>query len=1004
MDFDDLDDAINERLAQGEELEGVAGLLAASASKLKEYEPREFMPPIPRQAQKLVALEDLPAAAKKGLPKEPAQKEVCIRAFVLCGEGESSESFARLLASAPASVDAVAYEWPAHGLRGSEAPSGTLDALVDDAMEALGPAMTELAAGGKLEGAPFVLIGSAAGALLAAALAARLRRSMSLEPSAVVVLDRAPPHMPLLSPAGLELLSSDPDGFVRAFRPEAGGLPTATLKAWLNDIALSCQTLKVGSHLFSCELLVLRAKDSAKVDEHAKCKFKPAVLRIDGTEETLTIPVLGSTRVGALRKALAEAAGVDAESISLVQEGASAAADHEAAADAAVVRGLKSFKPKPYEWPHPVAIIGAGYNGIKTAMEYLKEGRENIAVFDRNDKVGGHCWITAANKDSKLQTEFAAFHVWFGPEYVSAQQCGGPGVWPTGWDCWTGKEQVLKHFQYAAEQYGVTSHVHFQTNVSSLEIVGGATSHDRYYKLRVDSLKKGEGAPKPFDFVCSLMYNFPGSMTRHRIIEYPGEDEFGGQIGYGMSDDFTYDERLRGARAAIIGNGAFAVENARTCIEHAAEKVYLITRRKNLASPRLPCWFVHQGPIPTPGRMVLKMFEPMYELCGMGDPWKYSAVHASADRQNVSIIQNSRFGIGDVTFLAVAYGKLEYVEDTVKRMSRSTLHLNGGGKLEGVTSVVKSLGLLGDWAVDKLHHQTQMSGMWCDGDWRRVLAIDPTGMNAANFTTFSLGIGVHSNIKTFKYFHDFPEEYYKAEKAGLLQSLPVSKADEKLDKPAYVTDVKYAMSAGIILSAFCPMVNRLTAFDGQYKYVLFHQVHKFDEYLEQCIADWNRYQEMFKSQGCTHDYITYPYTKDMVKKYIDDYNKDLGATLSIEGPSQAEAESLLKSVARDEREVNGIMFTKPVSKALHSYAHGDPVELLQRSLAHAERAKLTFSAAESAMDFDLRQFSEWEQWANQGKCVVEDVEADHYGIREHPSAIQKIYDLCVRKQARRPGQ
>lgn len=67
----------------------------------------------------------------------------------------------------------------------------------------------------------------------------------------------------------------------------------------------------------------------------------------------------------------------------------------------------------------------------------------------------------------------------------------------------------------------------------------------------------------------------------------------------------------------------------------------------------------------------------------MGDPWKYSAVHASADRQNVSIIQNSRFGIGDVTFLAVAYGKLEYVEDTVKRMSRSTLHLNGGGKLEG---------------------------------------------------------------------------------------------------------------------------------------------------------------------------------------------------------------------------------------------------------------------------------------------------------------------------------
>eukprot|EP00439_Symbiodinium_sp_Y106_P069818 s1681_g12.t1 len=138
----------------------------------------------------------------------------------------------------------------------------------------------------------------------------------------------------------------------------------------------------------------------------------------------------------------------------------------------------------------------------------------------------------------------------------------------------------------------------------------------------------------------------------------------------------------------------------------------------------------------------------MYELADFGDPWEYWSVHASQDRSKVSVVQNSRFGIGDVTFLMVIYGKLEYIQDTVKRtqptqlpkggypeqqditgpwtcmiawqgrmqLTKHTVHLTGGRKLEGVTVILKSLGLLGDWAVDRLHKMTQMTGVWCDGD------------------------------------------------------------------------------------------------------------------------------------------------------------------------------------------------------------------------------------------------------------------------------------------------
>merc|ERR1712007_237465 len=96
------------------------------------------------------------------------------------------------------------------------------------------------------------------------------------------------------------------------------------------------------------------------------------------------------------------------------------------------------------------------------------------------------------------------------------------------------------------------------------------------------------------------------------------------------------------------------------------------------------CWFIHQAPAPVPAPHLLNMFIPMYSLCGMGDPWEYFGVQATATRQRAYITQGSRFGIGDVTFLAVAYGRMEYVVDTCKRLSKHTIHLSSGEKLENV--------------------------------------------------------------------------------------------------------------------------------------------------------------------------------------------------------------------------------------------------------------------------------------------------------------------------------
>mmetsp|Transcript_124082 Transcript_124082/g.397063 ORF Transcript_124082/g.397063 Transcript_124082/m.397063 type:complete len:747 (+) Transcript_124082:89-2329(+) len=606
--------------------------------------------------------------------------------------------------------------------------------------------------------------------------------------------------------------------------------------------------------------------------------FRDITLKIFGSGERLSFPVQTCTKVGDVKEALASALMVDAIDLEfLVKQGCSTRKqlDHEEVARQVIIKGIISFKAQAHKWEHPTAVIGAGYHGLKTCMIYAKSGNSNFVCFDRNDKVGGYCWITAANKNSKLQTEFGSFHVWWGEEMVKE----GVGYPTKDWGIWPRKDKVLEHFQFAAEHYGLLPHIRFNCNVANIDTIGGKKDHGRYYMLGVQSLTdSGKSDQVP----CSVIYNFPGSMTKNRIIDYPGEDEFDGHIGYGMNDDCPY-EHLEGNTLAILGNGAFAVENARTAIEYGATKVYMVTRRKNLASPRVPCWFVHQGPLPTPGALVLKMFEPMYKLAGFDSPWDYWSVHATADRARVNIIQNSRFGIGDVTFLAVACGKLVYVEDTLKRCTRHTLHLTSGEKLEGVKVLLKSLGLLGDYEVDRLHKMKQMVGSYCDGDWRRVLMIDATGMNAANFTTFSTGIGTKGFVMSHKYLHDHPKEYYKMEKDGYLEQLPTNPANEKEDKPAYVVDVRYSMSSAIIMETMCPRCGAANAGDPIYKHKMYHAAHPLDYFLEIASKEWDDYQATWKTQGCTAPYVPYPYTREMIEGYFKEYSTAHNFELSPDG-------------------------------------------------------------------------------------------------------------------------
>jgi len=343
---------------------------------------------------------------------------------------------------------------------------------------------------------------------------------------------------------------------------------------------------------------------------------------------------------------------------------------------------------------------------------------------------------------------------------------------------------------------------------------------------------------------------------------------------------------------------------------------------------------------------------------------------------------------------------LEYVVDTVKRLTRHTIHCTGGKKLEGVTGIIKSLGLLGEWATDKLHGMKEMTGMWADGDWRRMIAIDATGMNAANFSTFSLGIAAYGNTMTYKYLYDNPQEYYRMEKLGLIPMLPKSKPDQKLDKPAYVVDVKYTMSASMIMDSFCPHFGQKQTQGGMYKYMLYHKVHSVDKFLSEVIEDWDKYQKMLKEvQGCDREYIKYPYSKEMIQEFMDDYNARVGLDINIAGPPP-EAEERMYADAKAGFKASYMGGATTSMQALLHKDLDDANAAISGWRNHLALDEVVASKQGSAQLFDLEKYDAWSDWTS-GSAEVRTYSSAKAALMDD-KVQESLFDFLKKFQAPKP--
>lgn len=656
-------------------------------------------------------------------------------------------------------------------------------------------------------------------------------------------------------------------------------------------------------------------KEASQLRSHS---FVECTLGCVGGTDTVSLPVQVCTTVAELKDVLCAKLGyIDSASIAFITKSASSyrvLRETDQVQTKMTVKGVKSFKPPLHNYPHPYGIIGAGYNGIKTALFLSRDGQTDYTIFDRYDRVGGHCWLEAANKTTRLQTEFPCYHVWYGAEWSNPDStlCGGP---PTDWEFWPTRNRLLEHFQLAAEEYGVIPHIHFKVDVESTDLRGKSIHDpDRYFEFtcvpktyeqkevqgggamahqisgkhaeKEDMSAKGyakrfvpDPTRTPYMWSCSCFCMWPGCLTNPRQITYKGEELFDGIIEYGLEMRFDYKE-VEGKNTIIHGHGAFGMENVRTCVEHGSKHTYLVCRKRNLTCPRVVSWFINRSSPPITAVQCLDQLQIAYKHCNY-DPWDMHSVSANSKRTHATLNAKTRFGIGDIYFLACAYGVLEIVVDNIKRCTGSTVHLESGAKLEDISNILKCTGMLPDWTVDKVTKMKHLFGFWINGDPRRFICADPDGLQASNLGTTTVGPGAYGLGQTMKHFWDCPNDWARLEADGHLATVPTHKQGEpNPETPAYFIDARHANGTGITIAGVSPLLAEKQAKNDMYKNWIVNYCSPADKFIAAATKEWNDYEDMFREKGMIAKdtpRIPYLYSVEWVQQQDERHTREMMA-------------------------------------------------------------------------------------------------------------------------------
>lgn len=216
-----------------------------------------------------------------------------------------------------------------------------------------------------------------------------------------------------------------------------------------------------------------------------------------------------------------------------------------------------------------MAVIGAGFSGIASAIKLLDAGIKNFVILERGDRVGG-TWRDAVYPGAEVDV----------PSWLYSLSYAPNPDWST---LNSPAEEILAYIEDLVIRYELASFIRYGSNVSQIEFDEGAgrwtvkTGGTDVFHARAVIAADGLPANSGFPTV-------------------PGLDTFDGKMILSARWDCAYD--YSGKRIAVIGTGASAVQIVPELVGTAAQVTVF---------QRTPAWVIPRSNFRVPG-LVKKLF------------------------------------------------------------------------------------------------------------------------------------------------------------------------------------------------------------------------------------------------------------------------------------------------------------------------------------------------------------------------------------------------------------
>jgi cation diffusion facilitator CzcD-associated flavoprotein CzcO len=179
---------------------------------------------------------------------------------------------------------------------------------------------------------------------------------------------------------------------------------------------------------------------------------------------------------------------------------------------------------------HEIAIVGAGFGGLGTAIRLKEQGLDNFVVIERDDEVGGTWW---ANSYPGCQCDIPSnlYSFSFAPN--------------PDWDrAYPMRDQILQYLRDCADRFGVRPHVRLGCELTGARWVG----ERQHWEIETST-----GPLK-----ARILIIAPGLLSEPFTPALPGLDRFQGNAFH--TAEWDHSDDLTGKRVAVLGTGASAIQ------------------------------------------------------------------------------------------------------------------------------------------------------------------------------------------------------------------------------------------------------------------------------------------------------------------------------------------------------------------------------------------------------------------------------------------------------------